>query len=102
MTFDKLTLSKYSPSLSTSSLVNASVVFDATFSPCYCNFNPSLPSTLLQLVALLIEELVKQTSAATASYLIFVTGATGGARVNFFARCKFLQIKRVKNRQFTV
>ena len=26
------------------------------------------------------------------SYLIFVTGATGGTRVNFFARCKFLQI----------
>ena len=25
-------------------------------------------------------------------YLIFVTGATGGARVNFFGRCKFLQI----------
>ena len=26
------------------------------------------------------------------TYLIFVTGATGGARVNFFGRCKFLQI----------
>ena len=26
------------------------------------------------------------------AYLIFVTGATGGARVNFFAWCKFLQI----------
>ena len=26
------------------------------------------------------------------SYLIFVTGATGDARVNFFGRCKFLQI----------
>ena len=25
-------------------------------------------------------------------YLIFVTGATGGARVNFFGRCKFLKI----------
>ena len=25
-------------------------------------------------------------------YLIFVTGATGGARVNFFGQCKFLQI----------
>ena len=25
-------------------------------------------------------------------YLIFVTGATGRGRVNFFARCKFLQI----------
>ena len=40
------------------------------------------------------------------TYLIFVTGATGGARVNFFGRCKFfsdvtqkignLQIKREK------
>ena len=27
------------------------------------------------------------------AYLIFVTGATGGARVNFFARCKFVQIQ---------
>ena len=25
-------------------------------------------------------------------YLIFVTGATGGARVNFFGRCKILRI----------
>ena len=30
------------------------------------------------------------------AYLILVTGATGGARVNFFGRCKFLQIYREK------
>ena len=60
MTFDKLTLSKYSPSLSTSSLVNASVVFDATFFPVVIVTSTShFLFILLQLGALLIEELEK-------------------------------------------
>ena len=67
VTFDELTLSKYSPSLSTSSLVNASVVFDATFFlRAIVTSTPHFLFSLFQLGALLIEELEKQTSAATA------------------------------------